>query len=114
MLLGVISGDVAGEISKAADEAKKVIVDAVKVETKTFVTDVFIQAVEDTLNDPNVAATGESIDAVIRTIKNVKDVYQKETLDSIYTKASEYVTKTFKENVFNYEEMIEKVKKTDF
>ena len=116
ILSGVLSGDVEAEVEKVFDEAKNAITASVKAETKKLVS----AAIQETLLDAETYKSilpdldQDDIDRIVKLFNNLKDAYQKDELEKVFTEAGNKVLKSFKENVFDYEAMLQKIAKTDF
>ncbi len=102
LLSGVFEGklkDTAGNVTK---ELGKQIAKTAKSTLKTLLANVFkstMQAVDvPGLNKGNV-------DKAVAAFKSLKNAYDKDSFDKILTNAGEYITTSFREQVFDYEKM---------
>ena len=107
---GAISNGLTDAGSKIFDEAKKVITESVKKELKSFIGDV----ITDTLLNAGVPFLDQqNIDRVTKAFNSLKDAYERESLDKIFSNAADFVTEKVRA-VFDYEAMVTKLAKTDF
>ena len=60
------------------------------------------------------ALTPQNIEKLKSAFTTVKDAYQQKSMSDIYGNIGSYISETFRENVFDYEEMISKLSQTDF
>ncbi len=111
LLTGLFSDGVSSSIGKVYDKAKELISKATEGKLKETAIAVFKQTL---LNVEIPGVTAQNADRITRAFSSLKDAYQNESLNGIFSQMASYVTDTFRESVFDYEAMITKLSNTDF
>ncbi len=113
LLGGVFSDGLSATFNKVLEEAGKEISKSADTALENFITYSLRDALGE-LTKSVPALKQANIDRVVNAFNDLKDAYSKESLQSTIRGMSDNVTRTFKEKVFDYEDMMKKLKGKDF
>ena len=108
---GLFTGHFKENTGKVFSQAKDELSKAVKKQLKNLVVETFKETVR-TLDISGI--TNQNVDTAVDAFKEIKNAYSAGNIDNILNGVSDYVTDTFRTEVFDYEKMITTLSETDF
>ena len=108
---GLFTGHFKENTGKVFSQAKDELSKAVKKQLKNLAVETFKETVR-TLDISGI--TNQNVDTAVDAFKEIKNAYSAGNIDNILSGVSDYVTDTFRTEVFDYEKMITTLSETDF
>ena len=108
---GLFTGHFKENTGKVFSQAKDELSKAVKKQLKNLAVETFKETVR-TIDIPGI--TNKNVDTAVDAFKEIKNAYSAGNIDNILSGVSDYVTDTFRTEVFDYEKMITTLSETDF